>query len=355
MLTTFDVVQWLKCSLSPFFLCIFQPIALFVFRKGKWISRKCFKRPSELEYLCGSWESDEELTLRKFDAYFFHSRSISVFQQKNTFEDSSLKDMATQICFFKEISNHLQSFCVVLKVILLINHRNRGLTFFVDSNTSYDKSNVEHETALLKLWDLIFPNERRDDSIEENGIVSKSWKKLGFQGTDPSTDFRGGGVRALQHMLYLAASDQSLTSSLILHAEDEKAGFFFALLSIHLSVFLHRLAKKGFLEEWLLLSLHRKYSRGETLQFDTSLLKDVHLMNSFLPVVGQCQKCNKEFGDLFIGLMAAWLEFWRRSEPGSIMDFERYTEDFYQKIERMLSEHPEYHSNELMVEPFKKI
>ena len=41
------------------------------------------------------------------------------------------------------------------------------------------------------------------------GLVSEAWKLLGFQGTDPSTDFRGMGLVGLQHLLYFANHDST--------------------------------------------------------------------------------------------------------------------------------------------------
>lgn len=42
----------------------------------------------------------------------------------------------------------------------------------------------EHEQMLLDLWSSTFPNEKL------TGRISAQWGKLGFQGTDPATDFR---------------------------------------------------------------------------------------------------------------------------------------------------------------------
>jgi len=64
--------------------------------------------------------------------------------------------------------------------------------------TPYDKNNSEHEAMLLQLWETVFPNEKLENRI------SKQWNKMGFQGTDPATDFRGMGLLALKHLLYFA-------------------------------------------------------------------------------------------------------------------------------------------------------
>jgi len=35
-----------------------------------------------------------------------------------------------------------------------------------------------------------------------NGMISKQWSDIGFQGDDPSTDFRGMGLLSLKNLLF---------------------------------------------------------------------------------------------------------------------------------------------------------
>src|SRR4051794_17790327 len=62
----------------------------------------------------------------------------------------------------------------------------------------YDSKNDEHEGQLLQLWKMSYP------TTDLEARVSAQWKKLGFQGTDPMTDFRGAGIFGLNNLLYLA-------------------------------------------------------------------------------------------------------------------------------------------------------
>ncbi|KAK3002091.1 hypothetical protein RJ639_021793 [Escallonia herrerae] len=63
---------------------------------------------------------------------------------------------------------------------------------------AYDSSLVEHQEALRALWDAAYPGE------ELRGLISEQWKEMGWQGKDPSTDFRGGGFISLENLLYFA-------------------------------------------------------------------------------------------------------------------------------------------------------
>ncbi|KAL6560397.1 hypothetical protein OROGR_003956 [Orobanche gracilis] len=65
-------------------------------------------------------------------------------------------------------------------------------------DVAYDSSNSEHQEALWALWRAAFPGE------ELHGLISEQWKEMGWQGKDPSTDFRGGGFISLENLLYFA-------------------------------------------------------------------------------------------------------------------------------------------------------
>jgi hypothetical protein len=68
---------------------------------------------------------------------------------------------------------------------------------------AYDKGNSRHEKLLVKLWALLMPN----DELKER--CGKHWDRIGFQGTDPATDFRGMGMLGLHCMLYVNLSSLS--------------------------------------------------------------------------------------------------------------------------------------------------
>ncbi|XP_023904318.1 uncharacterized protein LOC112016056 [Quercus suber] len=62
----------------------------------------------------------------------------------------------------------------------------------------FDGSRVEHQDALKQLWRLAYP-ERELPSLK-----SELWKEMGWQGSDPSTDFRGGGFISLENLIFFA-------------------------------------------------------------------------------------------------------------------------------------------------------
>lgn len=62
----------------------------------------------------------------------------------------------------------------------------------------FDPSRRDHQEALRALWHATYPDQ------ELQGLVSEQWKDMGWQGRDPSTDFRGAGFISLENLLFFA-------------------------------------------------------------------------------------------------------------------------------------------------------
>lgn len=74
----------------------------------------------------------------------------------------------------------------------------------------YNKENPEHEKLLLELWNTVFPDTKLESRISEH------WKWMGFQGTDPATDFRGMGIIGLKHLLYFCKTNTATARMLMI-------------------------------------------------------------------------------------------------------------------------------------------
>ncbi|XP_034708436.1 ELMO domain-containing protein C-like isoform X2 [Vitis riparia] len=68
---------------------------------------------------------------------------------------------------------------------------------------SYDSSIPEHQEALRALWNASFPEEELRD------LISEQWKEMGWQGKDPSTDFRNY-PKSFQDLLRKQEGDRAL-------------------------------------------------------------------------------------------------------------------------------------------------
>lgn len=79
----------------------------------------------------------------------------------------------------------------------------------------FDGSLPQHQEALKALWQSSFPEK------DIPGLVSPQWKDMGWQGNDPSTDFRGGGFISLENLLFFARRFPAVFQRL-LHKEEGK-------------------------------------------------------------------------------------------------------------------------------------
>ncbi|KAL7083400.1 hypothetical protein ABFS83_14G151300 [Erythranthe nasuta] len=84
-------------------------------------------------------------------------------------------------------------------------------------DAAYDSSIPVHQEALRALWTAAFPGQ------ELHGLISDQWKEMGWQGKDPSTDFRGGGFISLENLLYFARNFPKSFQSLLWKQEGDRA------------------------------------------------------------------------------------------------------------------------------------
>lgn len=81
-----------------------------------------------------------------------------------------------------------------------------------------------HQEILKHLWTLSFNSPPQ--------LTSQDWVSIGFQGQDPSTDFRGGGLYSLQQIINFAQTYPNH------YQEIKSADYSFAICSINLTHFL---------------------------------------------------------------------------------------------------------------------
>lgn len=98
----------------------------------------------------------------------------------------------------------------------------------------FDGSRPEHQNALRTLWEVSFPRRPL------KGLVSEQWKEMGWQGTDPSTDFRGGGFVSLENLLFFAGRFPGSFQRLLNKEEGKRATweYPFAVAGLNISFML---------------------------------------------------------------------------------------------------------------------
>ncbi|KAF5202709.1 Elmo domain-containing protein a [Thalictrum thalictroides] len=98
----------------------------------------------------------------------------------------------------------------------------------------FDGNHVEHQDALTQLWRLAYPGRKPPP------IKSELWKEMGWQGSDPSTDFRGGGLVSLENLIYFGKT-YPVSFQRLLHKQDGNRSdweYPFAVAGINISFML---------------------------------------------------------------------------------------------------------------------
>ncbi|KAI3698755.1 hypothetical protein L2E82_42556 [Cichorium intybus] len=88
------------------------------------------------------------------------------------------------------------------------------------TNVPFDETRIEHQKALVELWNLAYPN------VTLTGLISEQWKEMGWQGENPSTDFSDEmSVYNLADELYFAVKPRCVhcVNFVKILGEDEEA------------------------------------------------------------------------------------------------------------------------------------
>ena len=93
---------------------------------------------------------------------------------------------------------------------------------------AYNPKNQNHEKLLRDLYDEFV--QPKTPPADPATLTTPAWGSLGFQGTDPRTDFRGGGFVSLQHLVAVCRGNPQKLQEM--KAETANGRFFLACTSI---------------------------------------------------------------------------------------------------------------------------
>ena len=81
--------------------------------------------------------------------------------------------------------------------------------------------------------------------------LTKQWVDIGFQGSDPATDFRGMGIQGLDDLIYFASTHPTHARSALQHASHPIAWYPFAIVGINITKFAYQLLESKKLQLYL--------------------------------------------------------------------------------------------------------
>ena len=85
------------------------------------------------------------------------------------------------------------------------------------ASTPYDPSHPEHVEQLRELWRLTYPSRALP------ALKCPEWKEMGWQGSDPATDFRSGGLMSLQNLVWFAERQPRVYRRLLSKSDGERS------------------------------------------------------------------------------------------------------------------------------------
>lgn len=124
--------------------------------------------------------------------------------------------------------------------------------------------NEQGDIALLEsLWENLKPGDRRrpltsPNSTDLDDIRSSDWSEIGFQGVDPSTDFRGMGKLGLQQLVHFSTVRNQSARAILLESNHPRRFFPFSATGINFTLFVIEMLRETRLHGVLLRSLERE-------------------------------------------------------------------------------------------------
>lgn len=165
---------------------------------------------------------------------------------------------------------------------------------------AYSEDNFGHKNTLLQLWNLLMP------SVPLEARITKDWQRIGFQGTDPATDFRGMGMLGLRCLHYFAEHHNAVARSIHLHSHHPKHGYPLAIVSIDLTSLLFGWTTSGIMDCYLHCAV---------TQWPISM---------------------DEFMEIHCYLLDKFDKFWISKEPENLMAFNAIRAEFASQLQQEL-------------------
>lgn len=171
-------------------------------------------------------------------------------------------------------------------------------------STVFSYDNPEHVNSLDSLWNCLKPNIQRSEAK-----FSSEWGDLGFQGKDPSTDFRGMGFLGLDQLVYFSKTHKSQARK-VLEISQTQAYFPFAATGINITAFVMELLRS------------HKLDRTIYSMMDEALLTDTLFHPNGFSANKICvDLCLHIVYEIYSKLYIQFGEVWLFEKPKDLMDF----------------------------------
>ena len=277
-----------------------------------WLTGKC-----EIERACQNQFHDQKMSytfaislkkskkLSTFSKIIFFPKPFKVSQACDSII-SIKKIPKTELLIISNISHCLRSLRFVNSVITKIQ---------AFSKMEFDKSREEHIRLIESFWANMKPglSRRRFPSTQDvdDGFKSIDWGDVGFQGSDPSTDFRGMGLLGLLQLEYFSQRQTKAAVAVLGESTHPRRYYPFAATGINVTAFVRELLTERRLHRHLFSSLDIFGNRA-SYSFEEGPSESDELVE-----LG-CQAIHDIYCEIFIEFNKLWTE----RDPDNIFAFQ---------------------------------
>lgn len=233
-------------------------LRLFVYRMVKRV-RRLISGASEVERICSDVHS-AEMTERFWLEWRSSKRLSELFATHAHSVDLDAAETAAAICAAKRVSGTVRA--NVSTCLQQIAMRNKVVAHIHSvKDTKFDHE--LHADMLQALWHALQPD------AAYIGDKSREWGRIGFQQADPASDFRAGGLLALQQLLFFSKERPSIARRMLVEPAEEAARYPWACVGINITSEVVKLVDSRLLDRMLFgLPMQRAVSTVHSVYAD---------------------------------------------------------------------------------------
>lgn len=187
-------------------------------------------------------------------------------------------------------------------------------------NTKKQSFHWENPTdyALIdRYWTAMFPSVRR-----KHATISAEWGELGFQGTDPATDFRGMGILGLIQLEYFAVTRTDEARKVLADSMHPRRYYPFSATGINITAFVLEMLRENRLHPVLLHRLETYCLESRSSQMaspvGTGMMYASENSDTGNELLSEaCLALHEIYCDVFV----AFNDLWVQRDPQNIMSF----------------------------------
>ena len=172
-----------------------------------------------------------------------------------------------------------------------------------------------------------------DITRQQESFVSEEWGELGFQGKDPSTDFRGMGMLAANQLLFFSEKRQTTAIRILTESMHPVRYFPFAVVGINISKFIMDLLEETRLHAYIFAHLDKIYL-NESFSLEHGPSANARIVHRII-----FEHINDIYCDVFELFIAKWIQ---KDPKNGVMAFPKLFEEIKVSFRGIMKKVHEY-------------